>query len=286
MAVVEFAQQRQGWEATETERGLMDTLVFRARTNSELDGPLDVMSYALAPKFGDAHPSYPLLKCNGRRCTRYPGSEKGALDWLLTCTYSDEVEFSSNPLTEVPRFTWESEQYQVPAVKDRNGKGVVNSAGDSFDPPPMKDKSRRIVTVTRNVVAVPTWLLTYEDAVNSDIFVVDGFVVGAGQAKCQRVNISERMQRDGIEYRTLTIEIHLSKDGWKIEPLDEGFRQINPENNTERIDIKDPQTGQKVTAPVQLDGAGAVLANPSLDNAVFGSYGVYTQLPFSALPLA
>lgn len=281
----EFRQRR----ARETFRGLTATRVFQVETNDKADDALVVLASGSLPAVGSTHPTNSTLFCVDRDA--FPKVEDTATFWTVVCNYTNENEYSENPLLQPPRFTWTTEKFQVVARKDRNGKGIVNSAGDPFDPPAMKDLNRRIVVMRRNVASVPSWLLDYEDAVNSDAFTIDGFAVGVEKAKCDKVNIGESRTRGGIEFREIVLEIHLSRIGWNLELLDEGFNYLNNDDPRKKLPILDKDEdgneieGQKVTAPVLLDGNGGILANPSVDTAVFKEFEVSRLLPFSALPL-
>src|SRR5690606_19076144 len=106
-----------------------------------------------------------------------------------------------------------------------------------------------------------------------------------------KVTVGEKQTRGGIEYREIVLEIHLSRIGWKLELLDEGFNYLNSDSPKKKLPIldKDDQgneiEGQKVSAPVLLDGDGGILANPSIDTAVFKEFEIWRLLPFDALPL-
>jgi hypothetical protein len=153
----------------------------------------------------------------------------------------------------------------------------------------MMDDSRRVVTVTKNLSVVPAWILTYQDAVNNDSFSLDGITIGIGLAKMQRVSVSPVERRNGITFRVVTFQIHLQKNGWHLEPLDAGFREIasgsGTGGNTGLVNILNPGDDEQPSAPVPLDGNGVSLADPSYTNNVFLDFEVYETLAFSSLPL-
>lgn len=254
------------------------TRVFWVETTSDNDGPYAVGSATGLPIIGDVHP-----EDAGAWCTdldvQNTSPWKG---WTVTASYSTERELSTTPTSDPAVITWSSEQFQRVAAFDKNGNAIVNSAGDPFDPPNMMDDSRRVVSVTKNLTVVPTWILTYQDAVNSDSFSVDGVTIAAGLAKMQSVTVGEEQSRNGTSFRTVTFLMHLQKAGWLLEPLDAGFREVA---SGSLVNILNPGDDERPSAPVPLDGAGAALANPSTANCVFLSFGVYTTLAFSSLPL-
>jgi hypothetical protein len=168
-------------------------------------------------------------------------------------------------------------------VFDRNGNFIVNSAGDPFDPPNMMDDSRRVVTVQKNLAVVPTWILDYQDAVNSDSFTIDGVTVAAGLAKMQTVTVGEVQRRNGNTFRSVNFTIHLQREGWLLRPLDAGFREIAYGG---LVNIKNPGDDELPGAPVPLNGSGVSLASPSFSTCVFLSFEVYATRAFSSLPLS
>jgi hypothetical protein len=168
-------------------------------------------------------------------------------------------------------------------VFDKNGDTINNSAGDPFDPPLMMDDSRRVISVSKNLAAHPTWILNYQDTVNSDSFTVRGVTYTAGQGKLQRVSISNELSRNGTTYYVVQFEIHLQKNGWLLQPLDAGFRERDYSGDL--INIVNPGDNEEPSAPVPLDGAGTALDNPSFTNNVTLSFSVYETAAFSALPL-
>jgi hypothetical protein len=148
----------------------------------------------------------------------------------------------------------------------------------------MMDDSRRVITISKNLAVVPAWILTYQDAVNSDAFNVDGITVAAGLAKVQAVTVGEVQRRNGIAFRVVTLVIHLQKDGWVVKSQDIGFRELGYGGGRQNIlnDVDD----ERPSAPVPLDGAGNHIFDPDATSNVMLSFDVYAEKVFSALPLS
>jgi hypothetical protein len=140
---------------------------------------------------------------------------------------------------------------------------------------------------------VPTWILDYQDAVNSDAFTVDGVSIAAGKAKMQNVSVGPVERRSSTVFRTVNFTIHLQRDGWALQPLDAGFRELATDESIQAgpcgaatvKNILNCYDQQPVAAPVPLDGAGRALSEPSPTNCVFLTYNVYKTRAFSTLPL-
>jgi len=248
------------------------------RTTSQSDTEYDVGSHANVPLIGSPHPSDPFAYC----IQLTVANEHPWAGWLVTAQYTSENVLDPNPLFEPATFDWDFEQFERVADVDRNGDGITNSAGDIFtDPPLMRDDSRPICTVTKNLAAVPTAILTYQDAVNSSAFVLDGLTIAAGLAKMNRVSVSRKQIRNGFTFRVVTFDIHLQRDGWDLKPLDYGFRA---KSGSDRTAITNTD-GTEPRVPVLLNGSGAVISNPTSASAVYLSYDVYYALDFNLLPL-
>lgn len=280
MSVTSFLEIHDGRDGADDVRGRTAvrryTRVFRATTNDDFDDANTVVAHVSCPRLGTVYPTDIGAWCKGRRAN----SINKRL-WIVTATYSSEREMEEDPAADPPQFTWSTQQFQRIYVKDRNGKAIVNSAGDPYDPPVEGDDSRVSCTVSLNVASVPSWVLTYKDAVNSAAFTIDGISVNAGSAKVQSINIGPVQSRNDISFRQLSLTLTFAAS-FAAEVLDAGF---NYKDDAERkkITLAD---GNEPTAPVLLDGSGAVLANPTLDNAVYNSHDIYTEMDFSALPLS
>jgi hypothetical protein len=252
---------------------------FRLDASSQADGPFAVGSNASLPVIGNVHPEDPNAFCISLTVEN-TNPWKG---WTVTANYSDERTIDDTPTDDAASISWNSEQFQKPAVFDLSGNLIVNSAGDPFDPPAMMDDSRRVVTVEKNLAVVPTWILDYQDAVNNDTFSVDGVSIAIGKAKMQAVTVGPRQRRNGTIFRTVTFTIHLQRDGWLLDILDAGFRR---KISGGRENIKNNGDGEAPTAPVPLDGNGQPIDDPTPTNCVFLQFPVYKTRAFSSLPLA
>lgn len=255
------------------------TRKFRVTSNDKTDGPFEVGSTSGLPLIGSAHPEDANAFCielTVENTEPYAG-------WTVTANYSDERVIDDNPTDDAAEINWGSEQFQKVAVVDRDGNLIVNSAGDLFDPPAMIDDSRRVVTVSKNLATVPSWILDYQDAINSDTFTIDGISIGVGKAKMQAVTVGPKQRRNSTVFRTVNFTIHLQRDGWVLDILDAGFNRIPTGDTSNRVPIT--LDGVLPSAPYPLNGAGAPLKNPSPTNCVFRSFNVYKTRTFSTLPL-
>jgi hypothetical protein len=260
---------------------------YKFTASSQSDDEATLLAHASAPQYGSVHPNDSGAWVNSRKgkCTT------GYVDWRLFVTWSSKRELAVDPTTEPAIITVSTEQFQKVADKDTDGKAICNSAGDPFDPPYMMDDSRRVIHVSKNMSGHPAWLLDYQDMVNSDSFSIKGVTYAAGVGKLQRVTIGEDQTRNGVPFVVVQLEIHCQREGWHLEPLDAGFRQLAYDGLT-RINIyNSPSTtnengaSERISSPAPLDGVGQALADPDTNNCIFLDYTVYKTDTFAALPL-
>jgi hypothetical protein len=278
MTVTFIEEIAEGRTATNTKGARSYTRKFKLKTSLNSEGPYAVGSDANLPVIGSQYPDDSGAWCVSLEVSQF----SGRFGWIVTANYSSERELAQDPTNDPAEISWSSEQFQRPAVFDNSGNAIVNSAGDPFDPPNMMDDSRRVVTIQKNLATVPSWILTYQDAVNSDTFSVDGISIAAGLAKIQSVTVGPVQKRNGTSFRTVTIVMHLQKDGWLLRPLDAGFRE---RVSGELQNIRNSGDDELPAAPVPLNGSGSALANPSFTNNIFLQFSVYETKAFASLPL-
>jgi len=221
------------------------------------------------PRYQDSHPNDPFLRVQTIRSKRSGSS----LLFEVTVTYGqlDPGEGggdNSNPLDSGPVRRWSFASRSEPVDVTDGGKPIVNSAGESFDPPVCEEKYDLVLTITRNQATFDEKAYEeYRGATNKEPFM--GFEVG----ECMMANISgeEVVQGDFIYWR-VTFEIHIRREataegtiigGWKRRVLDQGFRTFFENDDDGKpiyTNILD-SNGQPITAPALLDGDGQKLAN-------------------------
>src|SRR5262249_52294924 len=117
---------------------------------------------------------------------------------------------------------------------------AANSAGDPLDPPVEVPVSEWSIRVSKNVPTVPSWFLTYANAVNiaDQVISINGtdFTIPAGCGRLGNLSFTEPQQENGTDFVTLNWECLVGVprdpiDGessvpspWDTERLDEGMR--------------------------------------------------------------
>jgi len=282
------------------------------KTNNRYDEENVVLAYGygnniLPFPLVSSLPSNPLLLC---RRVLPKQDKKSPLHWVVTAEYSTEylskqekdAQQYQNPVDRPSSIKWNTAKYNKPVVYDTGNNLILNSAGDPFDPPPEKDASRWTATVTKNVPAVPSYILDYCDAVNSEQFTIQGLPVAQYVAKIMSIEIGEEQAAQISEFQeqtyftfTYTLEFRSAQvtrnsgvkepEGWLLRLLDQGFREKDPNDSTKRRHIKDDASPAKfVTHPWPLDGTGKKLADPKVSTAKQRNFDVYNYISFSNLP--
>jgi hypothetical protein len=280
MTVVLKGEDPLGRTATNDRGERAYTRVFRLETTALTDTAYAVGSALGLPVISSTHPGDANAYCNKLdvKCVA------GWKEWTVTAHYSTERVLNAVATSDPARITWETEQFQRVAIADKDDNAITNSAGEYFDPMPTIDDSRRVVTVEKNLTTVPTWILDYQDAVNSDTFTIDGVSITAGKAKMQRVSVGPVERRNTTAFRNVRFTIALQRDGWDLSLLDIGYTQKNATDPDKREQITmDDGTDPKL--PFLLDGNGRKLDNPSPTTAVYRTFAVYKTRAFSTLPL-
>lgn len=301
MSVVSISEMFQGRGGDGA--GLTDSTarrVWRIRTSDKSDSWQLIANYGIAaghfPRRFDPHPENVYLTC---RRLKVENQADSPFHWIATAEYSsapirDEAqqrEIYPDPVDRPAEIEWSTQPYRKAVDRDRNGKAVLNSAGDRPESPPEKDASHWVCTVTKNLRTVPAWLLDYNDCpINDDDFEVGGVEVEQHKARLYELRIGRKQIENGFEFYPVSMTIEFRKEGWLEKMLDEGFRkkETDGSGNVTRTHISladDNGELTKVSSPVPLDGNGQPLADPTVDTAVFIDLDFYEPMDFGALPL-
>lgn len=172
-------------------------------------------------------------------------------NWKVSIEYGPwDPRTEENPLEKKLEMDWDWVEFEKIADVDRNGKAVVNSAGDYFDPPVVMDDSRPILRIVRNEpVFSMLYASNYKDSINS----LPWYGYPKYSVKCNsitaKLQYSMNIPGDNKWYWTVTYQFHLNPDLWEKKVLDQGLRQTGG--------IPIIKGGIPATSPVLLDGHGS-----------------------------
>lgn len=207
-------------------------------------------------------------------CTKIDCKHSDGKFWDVTISYAtlDPQLCNENPLENVPVVTTEFIQWDEPIDKDIDGKPILNSAGDPFDPGLTRERNRQIIRISRNEQEFDVGLLALQDTVNRDTFI--GF--RKETVKCSPIHRSREFDPVVGVYWRVEYEFIFDPRGWKKEILDSGLRKRDG-SVVSQIEVD----GSPTTSPVPLDGAGQPLEQPvTAESAVYLSFEVYEKMDF------
>ena len=266
------------------------TEVYKLTTTLKTETAYTVGSHSSLPTIGSQHPDDSNAYC---RSLRVDNTDfwKG---WTVTATYSDERTLSeTDPSNDEIKVSWAAESYEEVILYDVvTNEAILNTANDPFSEPPTREATHLVATISANVTSVPTWILSYQDAINSDAITIGGLSIGIGKAKMQNLSIGQSQLRNGVVFYPLSFQIKIKNDGWKFEPLSTGFSQLIPLYAEgfegvvfeEKVDCVNKADQKPVSEPALLDADGKQIHSDDPADGHFMEFDIYPSLAFSSLP--
>lgn len=248
--------------------------MFQCETDNKADGPLVVATYfhTSVASLGSLHPdtgSVSYLKDIDPKNSSFSPTV-----WFVTLPYSKTKRDPDDPSKDPLEINITNEKQQVAVW-------ALNSAGDLLDPPPMRDSNIKVVNVTLTVGEnIPTYVLDYEDAVNTDSYTIGGLPVAPFRSKCSPFDVSTEESRLGAKMRVLKFSIQVSKRDIRVNALDQGFRERN--NSGKLVNITN-EDGSEITRPALLDNGSAIADPTPADRKILiigEDQDGYSELPF------
>lgn len=292
-SVTELMEREGSWERN-WKRSY--TRKFRVQTDTPDTDQVDVL-YARDPSTGVKIPAlgqiYTAKNGNfdgGSFCEQVQCSNEAedGKSWIVTVQYGpyDPTQFDAqNPLDAPPKVRFGLSRQSITADKDVDGKPVVNSAGQAFDPPIEKDESRLVMSVEVNVQTFDANLFAaYKDTVNDDVWWIFAPKTVKFMNATAELQHSGDCPVNGGLYWVMTWEFEIKEDTWTKKILDQGLMCIGVSGGSsgELIHCIDTE-GQPASEPMLLDGAGH--QNPKGAGPVYLSYDVYEPKDFSVFNL-
>jgi hypothetical protein len=185
--------------------------------------------------------------------------------WEVVVTYStlsqDEDEQDPNPLLRPADVVMSSNDSQVAvegvfrddpnAEDDQLGGPVANAAGEIFDPPPMMDVSRPVLTITRNEATVNSiFLMGFANSVNAETF----FGAQPRQLKMSAPQFRNVFE-NGLQFWTVTYQMEFRTDTWDSQIVNQGTFHLNAGSTVTTVFTHDdgtPRLGNLTTDGFKL----------------------------------
>lgn len=275
-------------------------------THLATDSSKTILASGLVPQVFDAHPDDPFSYVLSRSLSRSIGD--GRLVSNLTVQYTSEIEREEepeDPLARPARISWSTQNERVPVVFDKDDEPIVNDAGDLLLGVE-EDRALWQINVSKNVAAVPTWVTSAQNAVNSTVVVIGGLSIDAGLLKLDSISISELQTENNVQFYEIQFKMLLKQGGWSQKLLNVGLR--------EKVTVTDWETGgtatelrpiltasgEQVDEPVFLDSEGKAIRDNSLNpdtllqplktdltanEIITKTYNTKPEIDFNILPL-
>ena len=198
-----------------------------------------------------------------------------SLNWVVTCTYGQYPYASPNdcPWEQPAKVKWSPQQYEQSLDQSPvDNTAFLNSAGDPFANPIVRDQTRIVLTVTQ---AEETWdgslALNYCDVINSNSY------MGAAPYTFKSIvgAESEWSTKWGF-YWTVNYELQYNPDTWRKTVLDCGYYYIDQSSSTKRPIMVN---GALATSPQLLYDTGAIC--PKGGTPHWFTFKVYTETTFA-----
>ncbi len=267
--------------------------LWKIRTSVATDDPFIVLS---APGFPVRYQPYPTdgqARCVHADC-RLAGDDDGAGTlWEATAHYSTaylvQAQYA-NPCDRPPRFSLGLSHYEQPVYVDNgiaNGQptGVLNLAGDPYDPPLTCPQSRLVLIASRFESVLPFAAINaYSDCVNSDTW--NG--CAPRTVRVSDISCGEIGYENGFQFYPVQYHFEYRRDTWDFRPLEVGYRglECNGSGTPKPFDFGgDRPRLLKLRNATPGPNVVLVTVQPDKSKAAYGQWRVYNEQPFSALNL-
>ena len=186
--------------------------------------------------------------------------------WVVTANYG-AGEFNRGqanllPWERTPVIRYPFSTVSEPIWVDVNGDMIVNFAGVPPDPPVERQFNDPAVVIQQFQKTLNyNVLVQYQDAVNSDVWVVPGGDSGVGnvapgQAKVMRIEARELWHDNDVPYFDVTYEVHMREFGWKRRMPEMSMLQSNNNVGPPCFDVMTDDNGVPLNQQVPIDTDG------------------------------
>lgn len=272
---IEFVNELAEVRGRQTETGLKETTRrFQVKSNIRSESIFNIFTHVDIPNIYSAHPQDSLMFA--RAIT--PNQDEDAPEfWDVDVPYSNALdpnqEDDPNPLNRPAEFDWASQTYRRIAVKDQAGIMILNGAGDPPVPPFEEEAVQWIINVRKNVASVPSYILTYEDVINSDSVSFQGLTFDPLLLKIGQIRISPLQYEGGVAHYVFVYTMVYREEGWsRLWPW-RGYRELI--DTTDALSSDPPGEIDANTTAANIDQVqisdeqGDPISEPALIN-IFG----------------
>lgn len=216
------------------------------------------------------HPENGLLRVQQQNAA----TPMGPTVWRVRINYAvpagGDMTANDNPLLLPPLIRWSPSIDSEPFEVDPYGNPFVNSAGDPYDPSPLRDVACWTLTVTRNQpFFAPAQYGKYLEAINSDQFTIRGAgqntAIEPGSMRCVSIaptgeyTNTAKFVPVSFQFKVRPNNTQITKqahDAWDIRLADKGLNGWYKDSNGNQQKGRFFRGPVEVTDPVLLDGTG------------------------------
>jgi len=209
------------------------------------------------PSIGDTWTGSTTVKC--KRVGPVQQDPDSMLICLVPCEFSNIISSGSGVVTDDPLDLPADISFGFDVIErvietDRDDNGILNSAGDKFDPPVLGETYRMNVTIERNVTSFnANTALSLVNTTNSNAMTVAGVTLSAGEALLRDYS-AQAMYASDTDYIRERLVIALAATH-AIEVADMGMEYIDVSDSNNRKRFTDDE-GKPSTVPKFLNSSG------------------------------
>lgn len=285
---VTFGGPKPGSLSAKNSRGVRTYGVTYKLHATEGETAAVVGNNASLPSIGSIHAEDGLAYCDDVDVKQVAGKNawEASVSWTTQNSVDGDAGLKEDPEQDRPLITWNGSVQNISIYKDRDGEGILNSAGDPLMD--VKDTNLLGVTISSNVTGVPSYILSYRDSINDAAINVGGLAIAAGVARIVFPGgfISPAQTRGNYTYYTFSYELIFDEqESHTGQLLDQGYNErftdVNTANGLRPIVLENKTLA---TEPQLLDGSGKRLEDPTPETASYVTVNKYFQKDFSVLP--
>lgn len=247
------------------------TLEFLVYTNNFRDTQIAILTYSTLPHVGDTFTIFGTTDALAT-CVSSDARRIGPFVWIVTAEFDTDRVVSAvtdNPLNQPADISYQVVTIERPAIRDKSGLLIKNSAGEPYDPPVMELIKVQQVHITQNLA---TYNVTtgrdYVDSVNETTYQGQpGYTVKVSDRN------GRRMMNRGIFYYQVNTVLDIDPRSFAEFILDQGFRDYRKQLFRDPLDFSIP------ASPTLMNGRGRALRDAHLPLAA-GMDTVTTALDY------
>lgn len=171
--------------------------------------------------------------------------EPGSRVYRVVVPYTSALP--DDPLQRAAEVEWSTWHSKEPLTRDIDGKPITTTAGELITGAD-EEYDNWGVSVSKNVAAVPQWVLEYRGACNSDDVRIKGIVFPAETLKIADLKISKDQEENDVVFSVVTIDLLHRPDTWLRWFPNAGYYCIQ---RTFEKRFKAPPQGQR-RPPIEL----------------------------------